>query len=267
MEFPRTYPIIDVHTHQPRNDSNGNTCPRTSAHTLLASMDRGGVVRSGVLGRVIPGQSTEEMRESNANTRDVVKEGMDRLYGMVFINPALPETIIRQELDEHLSSAYFRGIKLELDVNCRDPRLDPVMEKAAEYNVPVLHHAWYLNPCAFSAAGLERQKGRSEPHDIAHLARRFPEVRIIMAHMEGCGLRGIIDIAELPNVWIDTSGSLPFTGTLEYAIKELGSQRILFGSDLMGRSLATQLGRIYGASLSPQDLENILYRNAEQLFS
>lgn len=260
------HPIIDVHTHQPSPHFGYEVPAGESARLHLEQMDQFGVAVSGLLGQVRPGQTVEEMRESILLTREVVRQAPDRLFGMVYINPAAPEDVVRGELDRHLQTPHFRGIKLELDVNCRDSRLDVVMEKAREYRVPVLHHSWYVNTWALGPADLEVQRNRSEPADVADLARRFPDVRIIMAHLEGSNIQGILDVADLPNVWIDTSGSQPFTGTVEFAVETIGSRRILFGSDLIVRSLESQLGRIYGSNLSDEDRENILHRNAEELF-
>lgn len=258
--------IIDIHTHQPTPYPGKTITDAESARAILEQMDSFGVAISGLLGHVIAGQTADEMRASIRQTRDVVKQAPDRLFGMVFVNPAVPADILAEELDRNLQTPQFRGIKLELDVNSRDKRLDLVMEKAIQYGVPVLYHSWYLNTWSMSQAERDYQGNRSEPHDVADLARRFPEARVIMAHLEGSGLRGILDVADVPNVWIDTSGSQPFTGTLEFAVETLGSKRILFGSDLMGRSLESQLGRIFGANLAEDDLENILRANARELF-
>lgn len=259
--------IIDIHTHQPLHWAERSLSVEESARLLLEQMDLFGVAISGLLGGVSPGQTVDQVRASIRCTHDVVCQAPERFFGMVYIDPSMPADVIRELLDHYLQTPYFRGIKLELDVNCRDKRLDVLMEKAIEHNVPVLHHSWYVNIWNMQGRELENQKNRSEPHDIADLARRFPEARIIMAHLEGSGIHGILDVADLPNVWIDTSGSQPFTGTLEFAVETIGSKRILFGSDLMGRSLESQLGRIYGANLAQNDLENILRRNAREMFN
>ena len=259
--------IIDIHTHQPLYQEDGSTYSVSdSARLLLEQLDLGGVQMAGLLGySVSPGKSVEEMRFVNQQTSEVIACDPERLLGFVFVNPSLPASIVAGELDQYLSQGGFRGIKLELDVNCRDPRVNVVMEKARQYNVPVLHHSWYVNTWCMNEGELQVQLNRSEPHDVADLARRFPDVPIIMAHMEGSGIRGILDVAECGNVWIDTSGSQPFTGTLEFALETVGSRRILFGSDLCGRSIEGQLGRILGTRMPEADRENILWRNAETL--
>lgn len=260
--------IIDVHTHPEYFDKNKRPLgAEESARMTLRHMDVYGVRLSGLLGYdVMPGQAPDSIRKVNDFTADIVRLHPDRFFGFAFVNPTIPGGFVAEELDRCLSTPEFRAIKLEIDVNCRSPLLDPIMRKAIQYDVPVLHHSWSLNPWSMCAEEIQMQQGRSEPHDIADLARRFPDAKIIMAHSEGCGIRGILDVADRENVWIDTSGSQPFSGTLEFAIETLGSRRILFGTDMLGRGMPSQLGRIDGTRLSKQDRENILYRNAIELF-
>lgn len=261
--------IIDIHNHQRfYPDLTRAESISENRQLYFQQMDPANVQICGFLGhKVAPFQDEESVSFVNDYTRDVVKDCPERFFGLVFVNPLHPAEFVARELDRCLSDDAFSGIKLEMDVNCRDKRLDLVMEKAIQYNVPVLHHSWYVNTWTMGEAGLRQQSGRSEPHDVADLAKRFPEAKIIMAHLEGSGVRGILDIADCENVWVDTSGSQPFTGTLEFGLKTIGSERIVFGSDLTGRYLPTQLGRIYGTRMSEREQENILFRNAQQLFN
>lgn len=260
--------IIDVHTHQEYFDRKKEPLGAAkSVEMTVQHMDAYGVRLSGLLGHdVMPGQSEDSVRKVNDFTAELVAFRPDRFFGYVFINPGCSPGFVEEELDRCLRTPEFAGIKLEIDVNCRSPLLDPIMRMAMQYDVPVLHHSWYLNPWSISQAELELQRHRSDPRDIADLARRFPDAKIIMAHLEGCGIRGILDVAHLENVWIDTSGSQPFTGTLEFAIETIGARRILFGTDMLGRGMPSQLGRIEGTRLSKEDRENILFRNAMSLF-
>lgn len=262
--------IIDVHTHPPdyHDASRTSLTPGESAEILLEQMQLAKISRCGLLGcSVSPGQTLASIHAVNDFSAAIARLHPERFFAMAFINPNLPQEEVESELDRCLSLPEFKAVKLELDVNCRSPRLDIVARKALEYDVPVLHHSWYVNLWNMSAAGRKHQQFRSEPHDVADFARRFPDLKIIMAHLEGSGVRGLIDIADCPNVWVDTSGSQPFSGTLEYGVRLLGSERILFGSDACIRSYETQLGRVLGSPLCAGDRENILYRNAATLFS
>jgi len=265
QRLPRT--IVDAHVH-PRMHLLGDWTPQRMTEDLLRHMDRAGVAVSGILGRVLPpfGDAVF-IREGNDYTIDMVKAAPDRLYGLCYVNPALDEGFVREELDRCLPLPEMRAIKQEIDVNARDVRIDLIMQKAEQYGVPVLFHSWTLNTWSLSEQQKADQAHRSEPADILHLARRFPQVRILMPHMEGVGPEGIDTVCGQPNIWVDTSGSQPFTGTLEYAVQRLGAKRVLYGSDWAGRGLQSQLGRIIGAGLSADTLDAVLCHNARALFN
>ena len=49
-----------------------------------------------------------------------------------------------------------------------------------------------------------------------------------MAHLTGCETRGVLAIKDLPNVFLDTSGGPPVEGLVEYAVDQLGPDRVNF---------------------------------------
>ena len=81
------------------------------------------------------------------------------------------------------------GIKLWVARRATDPGLNPILEKAVELDVLVLQHAW------IKTTG--NLPGESFPEDVADLANRHPQARIIMAHLNGIGLRGLEPIAQI----------------------------------------------------------------------
>lgn len=250
--------IIDVHCHDWIGPEPEDVMERLSgciaaaeSHSIRWMVIIGNVLRFGVRAR------PEQIRTINDATIERVRVFADRMIGFCFINPVLDPGFIREEIDRCVCDHGLCGIKLEIDLNARDERMSTVMEKAAEYDIPLLHHAWYV-----TGGG---QEFSSEPHDIAVLAGRYPDVRIIMAHLSGCGMRGVQDIAACENVWVDTSGGQPVAGMVEYAVRELGSDRILYGSDVPIRDFSAQLGRIFGADIRRTDREKILWKNAAAL--
>ncbi|HOJ20752.1 MAG TPA: amidohydrolase family protein, partial [Armatimonadota bacterium] len=64
---------------------------------------------------------------------------------------------------------------------------------------------------------------------------------------------------------VDTSGGDPEAGVVEYAVRQLGAERVLFGSDVPGRSYGVQLGKVLGAQLTPEQRDLILFGNAERI--
>ena len=66
-------------------------------------------------------------------------------------------------------------------------------------------------------------------------------------------------------MYTDTSGGASSKNNIvEYAVERIGSKKILFGTDTY--SFAFQFGRIALSSLSFEDKENILWKNATELF-
>jgi len=132
-----------------------------------------------------------------------------------------------------------------------------VMEKAESLGIPVLQHAWFkITGCI---------PGESTPVDVVALARGFPGVTIIMAHIGGDWQRGIKAVRDLPNVLVDTSGSIVDCGMIEEAVAELGAKRILFGTDLPDIDFWTNLGKIDGAEITAEQRSLILHGNASRL--
>ena len=81
----------------------------------------------------------------------------------------------------------------------------------------------------------------------------------------GCGYRGVEMIADCPNVYVDTSGGQPEDGFLQYAVRRIGADRLLYGSDAPCRDFGCQLNKVLDAGLPADILEKILWTNAVEL--
>lgn len=66
-------------------------------------------------------------------------------------------------------------------------------------------------------------------------------------------------------IYAETSGFDPTAGFIEMAVRELGAERIVFGSHLPSRSLGTEFGKIYGADISLEQRQLILGKNLRRL--
>ncbi|MDD5597653.1 MAG: amidohydrolase family protein, partial [Victivallaceae bacterium] len=167
--------IIDIHTH--------NTTPELTP-SLLEAAGRNGVQTVIFLGAVLRfGYSPDErqIREINDDTIATVKKYPEECYGFCFANPTHDPDFTLQEIDRCVTGHGFKGVKLEVALNCRSERLEPIMKKLEELEIPLLHHSWYKS--------VSKYPEESDPSDIAFLGRRFPRVKIVMAHLAGCGYR------------------------------------------------------------------------------
>jgi len=96
---------------------------------------------------------------------------------------------------------------------------------------------------------------------IVDLARRHPELSILIAH---CGssfayARTAVWIArQAPNVFLELTYTAVTTGLIEWLVREIGADRILFGTDAPMRDPRPQLGWIVHAAIGEQEKRRIL---------
>jgi len=130
-----------------------------------------------------------------------------------------------------------------------------------EVNAPVMTHSGCPN---------------SLPADFVPFANQHPSVRLMLAHLgNGAGDMSRPDLqvraiqsARHGNLWVDTSSSrsiLP--GLVEWAVKEIGAERLLFGSDTPLYHVAMQRTRIEAAEISAKAKLLILRENALKFFN
>ena len=102
--------------------------------------------------------------------------------------------------------------------------------------------------------------------DVAAWGRQFPGLTLIAAHA-GCNwhqTQGIL--YDIPNVLVDICGGMPEAGMVETLTDELGSARVLYGSDALGRSFSSQLAKVRLATVTEAEQEEILGRAAARVF-
>src|SRR5574338_453330 len=96
------------------------------------------------------------------------------------------------------------------------------------------------------------------------LAEEYPNINVILGHMGGSVLR-VIEKAlnaatDLKNVYFETSGiTTPLA--VEMAVRKVGSDRILFGSDYPWCSFNAMYHNVNDANISDGDKQRIFYDN------
>ena len=120
-----------------------------------------------------------------------------------------------------------------------------------------MQHTWFKT-------GGKRGPGESTPTELAELAAKYPQQKFLCAHAGGEWEQGIRAVRSSSNILVETSGFDATAGFIEMAVRDLGADRIIFGSHLPSRSLGTELGKVLGADISKSDRQRILggnYRN------
>ncbi len=168
-------------------------------------------------------------------------------------------------MERYADRRIFKAIKLHPSfhgVYADDSRYEAVWEYAQDHRLPMMSHTWAIS--AHNAS----QKYSYPPLFEKYIAR-YPGVNFICGHTGGRydGIMQTVKLADAHhNVYMDTAGDVYNNRFIEFLAKEVGSERVLFGSDAFWMDARTQLGMILGADIALEDKENILFHNALRLF-
>jgi predicted TIM-barrel fold metal-dependent hydrolase len=198
----------------------------------------------------------EDMRRQNDEVLTAIRRWPQRAFGFVYLNPNHVEASL-VELERCVGNGPMVGVKLWVARHCNTPELDPIVRRATELKAIVFQHTY------LKVGG--NLPGESTPTELAELARRHPAAALICGHTGADWEVGIRAIRECRNVSVDLSGSDPCAGMTEMAVRELGAERVIFGSDAGGRSFASQLGKVMGANISAAAKRLILGENFRRL--
>lgn len=250
------YEIWDMHGHL---NAPGDT-PKARIESLLRSADRMGIERLIVfMGYPWSYEPTpDDMRRQNDQVIEAVEGSGGRAHGFVYLSPRHTDACLA-EMNRCIQDGPLVGVKLWVAVRAFEECLDPIVERAIELKAPVLQHTWY------KITG--NLPGESTSEDLAKLAARHPKASFISAHTGGDWEIGIRAIRDLPNVTAEICGGDPTTGFVDMAVRELGAERVMYGSDFPGRSFASQLAKVYGADISEDAKRLILAGNIKRMLA
>lgn len=243
--------LIDVHAHIWGNNY------EQDKRDIMKACELYGVSRVYVSGLKSHIPDEEEVRELNFEVYKFMKEESDIIRGYCYVNPRHTNSldVLKQGIEEY----GMVGMKLWVSTFCDDPRVFPLVERCIECDIPILIHAFH------KSVGQLQYESRS--WNVANLARRYPEAKIIMAHLAANCYTGLKPIENMKNVYVDFSGTIIRGDDLLYAKKAVGVERILFGSDMPGASTLICIGQVEEADFTPGEKECIYYKNALKLFS
>jgi len=246
--------IWDVHAHL----SGVAGTPEERIKKLLEYADRVGVDR--VVFHLgfsrLTDPPPDQLRRDNDEVLRAMAVAPGRVFGFVYLNPNYVDESIR-EFDRCVTDGPMVGVKLWVAARCHESRLDPIVQHATRAKAPILQHTWLKT--------VGNMPGESTPADMAQLAARHPQATFIAAHVGGNWEHGIRAIRATGNVVAELSGSDPTAGMAEMAVRELGADRVVYGSDYGGRSLASQLAKVTGADLSDEAKHLILGLNVRRI--
>lgn len=202
--------------------------------------------------------SFADVHASNGDAVTVMRQYPDRVASYCYVNPRHGSDALT-ELRRRIEDDGMVGVKLWVATVADDSLVNPVVEMAIGYDVPLLVHAWRktVGQLAYESTATH----------VARLAARYPEAKLLMAHLGGQVESAMNAVAPYPNICVDTSGTPIGGAEVALAVERLGTSRVVFGSDLPGASLASNLGKVLGAGLPDRDLDLVLGDNMRRLLS
>ena len=198
--------------------------------------------------------NSQRFRESlmpqpdNDRVEAAIREHPKRFRGFVFVNPAHPAML--DEVQRRLA-AGFCGIKMALlqyPAALDGPQVSALCEIASARRIPVFFH----------------QGVTAATSDPTAMMKRFPNVNFIIAHAGVQYFGQAIELArQYQNVWLDTSSYFVTEHKLRRLVREVGAQRLVFGSDVpvMATGVEQALKKIRALEISDQERAAILGGN------
>lgn len=259
-------PLIDVHAH-----FFFDGCGRAEWDALNAARFRGGD-RIGISLHIASilgswGRSSPTYFASPADTT----LGNDAMHAIARRNPGSvrwyaavnpnDSAFALSEIDRCVAAGAI-GVKLAAARRADDALLDPIAERAVAGSLPILHHIWQHRRRHWPS------QDASDGVDLARLAARHPRANFILAHIGGGGdyRHTFAAVREVPNVYLDLSGSGVDRGMLDDAYAAVGAKRLLWGADV---TLCTGLAKLWALEvmgLTSDELADVRWRNALRVF-
>ena len=189
-----------------------------------------------------------------AEALDATSSARELFVGCAWINPQFGEEAVR-ELEVAVQEWGFRALKLmptHHNFRAVSQVPYPLMRKAEELGIPMTIHSGTFY---------------TYPLQIAVLADAFPNVPVIMDHM---GYRyyvaeAIAAARRSPNIYLATTAVME-PHWIRQAVRELGAERVLFGSNAPLVWPSTQLMVIRQAELTQAEERKVLGENAARLY-
>lgn len=214
---------------------------------LVAKMDQAGVDRAVVFPFCEGGF-----------TNDIVVEAMqqfpDRLIPYCCVDAWRKEQAV-EELRHCIEDLGFKGLKLHPTIHgyhlADHGLVDPLFAAARDLHIPIIVHG---------ASDLF-----NAPPEFGEMARSFPEVPLMMAHM---GVFWSTDQAiyyarQNKNLYLETSRAPIYE--ISVAVRELGPEKVIWGTDSPFVDYEWEFKKMVRATASPEGYQKIVGENLANL--
>lgn len=234
--------VIDAHCHAgtgQQMQAPWNT--RADVHVTIQHMAEAGIDRT-----IIFPINNSDYERPNQEVAEICAKHPGKFIGFAKHDPQQEAGRIGRLLRREVEQLRLRGLKLH-----RLPTRE-VLDAVEELRIPILYHP-------------ERVV------NFFNIASEYPKVNFVMAHLGNFAsrdwsehLEAISMARRFPNVFLETS-SVVFFKFLEMAVREVGADKLIFGSDGPELDSRVELYKVKLLKLSPADEAKILGGNIARL--
>ncbi len=262
--FETDFSVIDIHNHvfpdhialrAAESIRDYYKLPMYGDGTLQTMLDRAGEFRVEHFFVCSAALKPEKVRTANEFTA-IQRARSPRILSFGTTHAGVRDQI---EVFRQIEAFGLSGVKLHPDFQgfaVDDERLDEAWRQAIRLKLPVLIHVGDPN------------SDLSSPSRVYRVMERFPELKIIAAHMGGYQVKEAAECLVGTHCYFDTSQWFYFLTEAEFLerIEKHGVEKILFGSDYPLNVADREIKRLLKTALPKEDRDAIFYRNAKNLF-
>ena len=200
----------------------------------------------------------------HTDVKEIVKKAPNRFYKFFWFNPNMDSE--KEEEDYKILENHFKegfcGVKIHSGFHSiKVPRdIQKLISFMQDYDEDLIFYIHSLPKTSFF--------GGVSTRDIANLASKYPNLRIIVGHAANTMSYAVdvgMTLRSFDNIYFETSCSVSFG--IYNLIKTIGHNRILFGSDSPTASpLPLEIDKILSLPrLSHETKQDIFYNNVKNL--
>jgi len=253
--LPINLNIIDAHAHLADKEQvvSGYTPLIKSSHSEIYNKNRKLGIKKCCVSSWLAIWS--DHRHGNEITLNAIEMFPDHFIGYASFHPVYVEDW-EQELEHWFVVNGFKGIKPYYPrtmIPYNDKRWAPLFEFGNRKRLFALLHPSdnFIN-------------------EVEEISALYPDLNFLLAHT-GIGFKHARDLIELAKIRENIFLELTFTdvpdGLIEFLVDEIGSDKIIFGTDQPMRDPAPQLGWVVYSRISVEDKEKILGLNMQKILN
>jgi len=247
--------IIDAHAHFGYSNIFGTA---VSERNLLENMEKNGV--DSCIIQPLPVMTADEAISIHNEIFKLTKKYPKVFFGLASINPHLPKKEVIYEIEKCIKEYGFVGMKCHTighAVNPISESGDLLFGLADKLKVPINVHSG--NGVVFASPSLNIKK-----------ARDYPDLKIVIAHagMQIFTAEAFVAAKECENIFLETSWTA--TEDIEWLVNDLGSNKIMMGSDIFNDSCYNQhieIEKYKIINLSEKEKTDCLFNTANNVFN